>query len=180
MAQPMIVITGFMGAGKTTVAAALARLLDCSMIDLDYFITAREGRGPREIIEADGEPRFRHIETLALGEALADKDARVIALGGGAWTIESNRQLVTERAACSVWLDAPFAVCWRRIISSDEARPLARDEAQAFELYERRRESYALAGFRIEAGDDSSPEQLALRIEAAVKLFQQSREGGRR
>lgn len=176
MAQPIIVITGFMGAGKTTVAAALARLRSCSMIDLDRFIAAREGRDARRIIEADGEPRFRHIETRALREALDAEGAHVIALGGGAWTIERNRQLVFERKACAVWLDAPFDLCWRRIKSADETRPLARDEAQALELYRSRRQLYALAPLRIEADESSSPEELATRIEAAIKLNEQGRQ----
>ncbi|MDX6694544.1 MAG: shikimate kinase [Blastocatellia bacterium] len=178
-AQPLIVITGFMGAGKTTVAAALARLRACSMIDLDGFIAAREGRGPREIIDEDGEPRFRQIESGALRAALAMDEARVIALGGGAWTIEGNRQLLREREAFVVWLDAPFALCWRRIMKAAGARPLARDEALALELYQKRRELYALARLRVEADERSSPSQLAAGIEAEVKLFQRIKEGER-
>jgi shikimate kinase len=170
-APTIIVITGFMGAGKTTVAAALARLRGCSMIDLDSFIAARVGRDARRIIETDGEPRFRQIETRALRAALNDAEAaRVIALGGGAWTIKRNRQLVCEREACVVWLDAPFDLCWRRIKSATEARPLARDEAQALELYQQRRKLYALAHLRIEADESSSPEELAANIEAAINI----------
>jgi shikimate kinase len=171
-AQPCIVITGFMGAGKTTVASALARLLDCALIDLDRFIALREGRGAREIIDADGEPHFRQLETRALRKALDTEDARIIALGGGAWTIERNQQLLHERKAITVWLDAPFELCWRRIISAHEARPLARDERQALELYQRRRDVYALADLRIAANESSSPEQLAVRIKRAVKLIE--------
>src|SRR5437870_9118375 len=80
-----IVILGFMGCGKTTVAKELARQLDCNFVDLDSFLTEREGRSPAEIIEQDGEPAFRQIESLALTEVLKDRDARVIALGGGTW-----------------------------------------------------------------------------------------------
>jgi len=170
-APTIIVITGFMGAGKTTVAAALARLRGCSMIDLDSFIAARVGRGARQIIETDGEPRFRQIETGALRAALDDaEDGLVIALGGGAWTLERNRQLVSERKACAVWLDAPFDLCWRRIRRAVAARPLARDEAQALELYRQRRQLYALARLRIEADESSSPEELAAIIEAAINI----------
>ena len=97
MEDRRIVIVGFMGCGKTTVARALAQRLGCEMIDLDSFITEREGRTPAEIIEADGEPAFREIETHALRDALKMDDARVIALGGGAWTIEANRALFAQR-----------------------------------------------------------------------------------
>src|SRR5438270_333739 len=70
-----IVITGFMGAGKTTVAVALSRLLGCASLDLDDLITAREGRPPQQLIDEDGEAAFRECETLALREALASDEA---------------------------------------------------------------------------------------------------------
>ena len=50
-----IIILGFMGCGKTTVATELARQLECRFIDLDSFITDSQGRSPAEIIEQDGE-----------------------------------------------------------------------------------------------------------------------------
>jgi shikimate kinase len=151
-----IVIVGFMGSGKTTVAKALARKLECAMIDLDSFIDEREGRSPAEIIEQDGEVAFRPIETRALNEALKKNDARVIALGGGAWRIEANRAMVLKHDCLSVWLDAPFELCWQRIISSAKTiRPMAPDRESAQLLYESRRPTYELAELRVNA--DAEP-----------------------
>src|SRR5947208_15902070 len=82
-----IVILGFMACGKTTVAKELARALDASFIDLDSFIADREGRSPARIIPADGEPSFRQTETAVLNEVLTQTDARIIALGGGTFTV---------------------------------------------------------------------------------------------
>src|SRR5262245_13296867 len=115
MKNRRVVIVGFMGCGKTTVAKALARRLGCEMIDLDTFITEREGRSPAQIIMEDGEIPFRKTESQALRNALEIDEARVIALGGGAWTIEANRALVAQHKGLSVWLDAPFELCWQRI-----------------------------------------------------------------
>jgi shikimate kinase len=155
MQDRRIVIVGFMGCGKTTVADALARQLGCDSIDLDSFITKREGRSPAELIEHDGEAAFRKVETQALREALEKTSARVIALGGGAWTIVANRDLVAEHDCLSVWLDAPFELCWERITSSaNTIRPMAPDRHSAQRLYEARRESYELAQLRVETGDD--------------------------
>ncbi|MCA1592564.1 MAG: hypothetical protein LC754_07935 [Acidobacteria bacterium] len=89
MSERRIVITGFMGAGKTTVAVALARLLRCRHVDLDDFITAREGHTPQQLIDDEGELHFRAAETRALRETLVDDSVRVIALGGGTWTLEA-------------------------------------------------------------------------------------------
>src|SRR5436190_1736972 len=84
-----IVLVGFMACGKTTVGEGLARQLECSFIDLDSQITESQGRSPAQIIKADGEAVFREIETLALRDVLQNRDARVIALGGGTCRLTS-------------------------------------------------------------------------------------------
>jgi shikimate kinase len=152
MKNRRIVIVGFMGCGKTTVAQALARQLECDWIDLDSFIKEQVGRTPAEIIEQDGEDAFRLIETNSLRQALKVSSARVMALGGGAWTVEANRALVAEHDCFSVWLDAPFGLCWQRITSSaNTVRPLAPTHASASALHESRRASYGLARFHVDA-----------------------------
>jgi shikimate kinase len=150
MNRRRIVIVGFMGCGKTTVAKALAHQLGCDSLDLDSFITQREGRSPAEIISQDGESSFRSIETSALNDVLENDEARVIALGGGAWTIEASRALVTAHDCLSVWLDAPFELCWARIMSNSETlRPMAPDRESAETLFQYRRASYELAELRL-------------------------------
>lgn len=164
MKNRRIVIVGFMGCGKTTAAQALARKLDCGMIDLDSFIAEREGRSPAEIIEQDGEAAFRAIETQALRDALQNHNARVLALGGGAWTIEANRVIVAEHDCLSVWLDAPFELCWERINASGTVRPLAPDRVTAETLYEDRRASYKLSELRLDVSSEDSARMLADKI----------------
>ncbi|HWS99352.1 MAG TPA: shikimate kinase [Pyrinomonadaceae bacterium] len=158
-----VVITGFMGAGKTTVAAALAERLGCTLIDLDRFVAEREGRTAQMIIDEDGEPRFREIESEALRDAL-ETDAGIISLGGGTWTVERNRELVAEHGGLTVWLDAPFELCWRRIESATHARPLARDPAKARALYDARRVLYAQAMLRLEVSEDKNIAAIAAEI----------------
>ena len=159
-----IVIVGFMGCGKTTVAEALARQFGCQAIDLDSFITERAGRSPAEIIREDGEPAFREIETAALRDVLQAKKGRVIALGGGAWTIEANRSTVAEHDCLSVWLDAPFELCWERIAVDKAVRPLAPGRERAFQLYEARRATYELTDLRVAVSASHIAEELANEI----------------
>jgi shikimate kinase len=168
MSVRRVVLTGFMGAGKTTVAQALARVLGARSLDLDEVVFEREGRTAQQLIDEEGEAAFRDAETRALEEVLNDEDARVVATGGGAFTFERNRALVREHGCLSVWLDAPFELCWLRAQTEDNSRPFARDKAKAVELFERRRASYALASLRIRVGPDSTPEQLAREIESAL------------
>lgn len=163
-----IVITGFMAAGKTGVAKALAARLDCRMIDLDYIITERERRSVPALINDEGEARFREAERRALSVVLEMRRARVIALGGGAWMIAENRALIAEHDCFTVWLDAPFELCWRRIAEDEETRPLAKDRETAERLFNERRQTYALAHLHISATQDKSIEDLAAEILRAL------------
>jgi shikimate kinase len=148
MTRP-IVITGFMGCGKSVVARALAAHLNVSFVDLDESITDRTGRTPAQLIKEDGESAFRCIETDTLREVLDAGEAGVIALGGGAWIEAANRELINQYGCSSVWLDVPFEVCWTRIESGGEDRPLGRTKSQAATLYERRRPVYQLATIHV-------------------------------
>lgn len=175
-AQP-IIITGFMGAGKTTVAAALSRKLSCTMVDLDCFITERLGRTPQAIIDVNGEQRFRELESEALNQLLKAGDARIIALGGGTWTISSNRTLINEHNGFSIWLDAPFKLCWRRIEDESKPRPLGRDFNAARELYDKRRAFYDEAMLRVAVSEDKTAEAVASEIVNALAQRQQEGSG---
>jgi len=168
-AQRRIVLVGFMCAGKTTVARALAARLDCAMLDTDAALVERARRSIEAIIEADGEPRFRQVERDALGDILERDDARVVALGGGTWVSAENRALIAAHRCLSVWLDAPFELCWQRIEKSADARPLARDHERARELYEARRAAYELAAVRIEITEARSAEDTADEIASIIE-----------
>lgn len=164
-----IVITGFMGSGKSTVARALANLLNYEMVDLDDVIEATAGRSIRTIIETDGEPRFRELEKEALGNLLEGSNKQVIALGGGAWISEANREQIREHAAVSIWLDAPFDLCWKRIAPLAEDRPLARNEAAARKLLFERISCYELADLRIAVTEQEWATEVAAKIIRALK-----------
>jgi shikimate kinase len=165
-----IIITAFMGSGKTTVARALARELTCEMVDLDELITNKAQRTARQIIEEDGEPAFREVESHALCEVLENGFAGVIALGGGAWTLQRNRDLINEYRGITVWLEVPFELCWERILASGGERPLAPDELQARMLYAERRADYALAQLHIAAGRDKLIDEISAEIAEALRL----------
>src|SRR5690349_8354491 len=145
-----IVITGFMGCGKTEVARYLADCLGRPLVDLDETITRREAKSPARLISEDGEQFFRTKETNALETVLKNNETAVIALGGGAWIQDENQALIGAFHGTSVWLDVPFEVCWRRIAASREDRPLGKSRVEALQLYERRLPTYQKATHHFE------------------------------
>ena len=180
-AAPRVVITGFMGAGKTAVARGLARLLACDALDLDEFITEREGRGPRALIDEGGEAAFREIESRALRAALEEGGACAVALGGGAWASGRNRAAIKAAQDCfTVWLDAPFDLCWERIgiLSAVDGgeRPLARERERALSLYDERRALYGLADARVEVADEDDVLSVAGRVLSSARVYGKRRE----
>jgi shikimate kinase len=164
-----IVIVGFMGSGKTTVAKALAARLGCGLADLDAIVAAQQNMSVPELINERGEPSFRDAETAALQLVLDRQTPRIIALGGGAWTLERNRELINKHACLTVWLDAPYDLCWQRITDHPSPRPLALDETSARELYRERHPLYALANIRIPVTDKASADDLAAKTAAAIE-----------
>jgi shikimate kinase len=163
-----IVITGFMACGKTEVAGALARRLDLPAIDLDDKIATQHGRTAAQLIAEDGEAAFRTIETNTLREVLKSNTPCVIALGGGAWITEQNRNLIAAHEGVAVLLDTPFEVCWERIEASAEDRPLGRTRAQAEQLFRARRHVYQLANIHVTPLAHETVDELVTRIETAL------------
>ncbi len=168
MKDKLIVIVGFMGCGKTAVAQELSRLLDRPCVDLDGRIEDAEGRSPAHIIGDDGEEAFRQKETSTLRELLHGDKRAVVALGGGAWTIAVNRELIRSVDSVVVWLDTPLDICWRRIEQDDQLRPMAPSRAAAERLFSERLPFYRMADLRIGFADQS-PAQLAETITALLQ-----------
>jgi shikimate kinase len=167
-AKQRIILTGFMGVGKSTVARFLSFILKCKKIDLDHVIEETERRSIAEIIEAIGEAEYRCIETENLRRILSVSDAQIIALGGGAWTIEENRRLIKQHDFTTVWLESTFEHCWRNISCSKRVRPLAKNKTQARQLFYERQKLYCLADWHFIVKPDLTSFEIAKKIAEEV------------
>jgi shikimate kinase len=140
-----VALTGFMGVGKSSVARHLSSILRCGRIDLDAYIEKSEGRSIADIINTNGEPAYRVIETANLKAVLNGTDARILSLGGGTWTIPANRELIVGSGLITIWLESSFEHCWANISKSRKERPLAKNKAAARRLFDERQGIYCLA-----------------------------------
>ena len=126
-----IVLTGFMGAGKTCVGRLLAERLRWDFLDLDAYIESRIGLAVPSIFATHGERRFRQIESEALASALG-RSCVVLALGGGAPEALTNRLLLEQTpATATVFLDAPFSTLFDRCMMQALNPAPSPDTAQA-------------------------------------------------
>jgi shikimate kinase len=116
----VIVLIGFMGAGKSTIGRLLAERLGQPFLDSDLVIEQRAGLAVREIFERDGEPAFRELEHQVVADLLAGPQT-VLALGGGAPQDERTRRLLGT--AQVVYLRVSYQEALQRV-SNDRFRPL--------------------------------------------------------
>lgn len=164
-----VVLVGMMGAGKTAVGTALARLLGVPFRDSDEEIVRAANRPIAEIFERDGEPFFRARETEVLTRLVKGPPC-VLSTGGGAFLSEVNRATIAG-AGVSVWLRADLELLWQRV-RHKTTRPLLRTEnprETLRALYEARVPHYALADLAVDAAAELSIEQMAQRVIEALR-----------
>lgn len=148
MKTDKVYLVGFMGAGKTTVARALARRLHWKAEDVDEWIEREERRDIAAIFRTEGEPYFRTRERDALMNLLPSRGT-VVAAGGGTFADPTNRELMLRDGAV-IWLDVPLSTVLDRV-PADGRRPLAADRTGLERLYNQRLPAYRLAHHRVDA-----------------------------
>lgn len=161
-----VVLSGFMGAGKTTVGRIVAARLGLPFRDLDELIEHRTGRTVAALFAESGEAVFRDLEARFLAELL-DEPVGVLALGGGAVLCEANRALL-RRQGTLVTLRVSPEVAQARLAAESAHRPLADADPEAFRRRAASRASaYADADLTIET-DHRPPERVADDVLAAL------------
>jgi shikimate kinase len=164
-----IVLTGFMGAGKSTIGQLLAQRLGWRFVDTDAVIEARTGVTIARIFADQGEQAFRALEAGAVRDH-AQADELVLALGGGAIEFEDTREALSQLdETFVVFLDAPLEVMVARCLSQPGAaeRPVLRDRERLTARLAARLPHYRRAHLTV-ATADLSPEAVTRAIVEAV------------
>ena len=141
-----IIIGGFMGSGKSSVARKLNNLYGYSFTDLDQEIERKEGKKISDIFVEDGESHFRQIENNLLSDLL-DGESEVIALGGCTLSNSFLLDLVLSYKNC-FYLKTPFKTLWKRIGKSE--RPLVKQGYdQTLSIFNSREKFYELLHYTV-------------------------------
>ena len=160
-----VVLTGFMGTGKTSIGKILAKKLNCPVIDLDRQIEEKEKRKINEIFEKDGEAYFRRLEKEAVREA-AQNEGVVITTGGGAVLDPENVRALREKGLIVALFAKPETIYKR--VSHSMARPLL-NKADKFseikKLLEIRRPFYEKCDLKIETDGHTATEVVDMILE---------------
>lgn len=162
-----IVLTGFMGSGKSTVGPLVAARLGWRFIDVDDVIEAEAGMSIVEIFARHGEPRFRELEHDIIAR-LAAQDKLVLALGGGAVETEATRTLLASgEGTLLVHLEVQLTTTLARCGGTEGTRPVLADQANLAKRYERRLPLYRTSHFSIPV-DNLTPNEVAEAIVRAA------------
>jgi len=165
-----VILTGFMGSGKSSVGNQLARSLGIAFTDLDEEIVAAAGKSINRIFAEDGEAAFRELESITL-ERLVQKGQGVIATGGGAVLSAGNRKLMANVGIVVNLMVSLNQVLERLADTAD--RPLfagSNAPEQVRILMDDRERYYAEADIRIDT-NGKSVEDVAVEILCFLKRF---------
>ncbi|MCD8183992.1 MAG: shikimate kinase [Bacteroides sp.] len=170
-----IFLTGYMGAGKTTLGKAFARQLNVPFIDLDWYIEERFHKSIRELFAERGEASFRELERTMLHEAGEFEDV-VISTGGGTPCFFDNMDFMNGQGQ-AVFLDVHPDVLFRRLRVATQQRPILQgktdEELRSFivEALEKRAPFYRQARYRFDAGHLESRGQIAESVQQLRNLL---------
>jgi shikimate kinase len=162
-----IVLTGFMGSGKSTVGPLVAARLGWRFLDADDVIVADAGMPISQIFAQQGEPAFRKIERETIAR-LAGEDGLVLALGGGAIEDPTTRALLLDGpGTLLVHLEVTLETTLARCAGTDGSRPVLADRANLAARYARRLPLYRAAHISI-AADRLTPDEIAEAVVATA------------
>lgn len=167
-AGPLVVITGFMGTGKTETGRQLAELLGCPFVDTDALIEARAGKSIPEIFASDGEAQFRAREAELCRE-LAARSNLVVATGGGTLLPKESYDVLAARGVIFLLEASPAAILTR--IGTGASRPLLKGDpvARIAQLLAERHAAYHRTERRLDT-TSAPPAQVATAIAAQLVL----------
>lgn len=119
-----IIILGYMGCGKSTIAKKLSSLINVPYIDLDESIENKANLTINQIFEMYGEIYFRKLEHEVFVELLSSPEKQIIGLGGGTLCYANNHELLNGDGVTSIYLKASVDTLFQRLVNNKTKRPI--------------------------------------------------------
>ena len=119
-----IVLLGYMGCGKSTIAKSLSQKKQIPFVDLDEYIEKKANLSVKDIFEQLGEIKFRRMEHEAFVELLQSEESVIIGLGGGTPCYANNHLLLAADNVVSIYLKASINTLFNRLSPNKSKRPL--------------------------------------------------------
>ena len=119
-----IVILGYMGSGKSTIAKLLSKKLDIMNVDLDNYIEKKENKSISNIFQISGELFFRRIENKYLRDLLDSHNYKIISIGGGTPCYSNNIELIIKSKCIIFYLRANVDTLADRLFNEKDKRPI--------------------------------------------------------
>lgn len=168
---PTIVLTGFMGVGKTTVGKILADKLGLPFIDVDQEIEKQHNMPITEIFRTMGESAFRRMERDFIAGLFDPANPKIVSLGGGAFLQEEIRSACLSSSQV-FHLTLPWESWKQRMLNLQEGRPLLQNKTpeEIEALFRKRQQTYALSHWTIDTDGISA-------LEAANRIIDIVRNG---
>lgn len=166
----MIILIGYMGSGKTTIAKTLSEILQKSYCDLDALIEQKEGNSISKIFAEKGEVYFRKKERETLENVLNENPDIILSLGGGTPCFGNNMELINKGPSGVFYLKPSLQVLTKRLFNEKDKRPLIShlETEEKLEEFVRKhlfeRNFYYLQAQHTIATDDKTPEAIANEI----------------
>lgn len=126
-----IILLGYMGCGKSTIAEKLSGLLHLPFVDLDKSIEAKSEMSINQIFETFGEVYFRKLEHDVFVELLATSKNQIIGLGGGTPCYANNHELLKGEGITSIYLKASVETLFNRLSHNKSKRPIVANKSEA-------------------------------------------------
>lgn len=165
-----IMLIGFMGTGKSTIADKLKQILNVEQIEMDALIAQEAGMSIPDIFEKFGEEHFRDLETDML-EKFKEKKPVIVSCGGGAVLRDENIEIMRGQGKIVLLTATPQTVFER--VRNSKNRPVLNGNMNVeyiSGLMEKRRERYEMAADIVVVTDDKTVEEICEEILEKVEI----------
>jgi shikimate kinase len=165
-----LILIGFMGSGKSTIAKCLASLLGLQAVEMDDLVCQKAGaKSVHEVFAQEGEIVWRSLE-IEVAKELSDRDGLIIATGGGVVINKIILDYLKLHGGIAIFLRSSFKEIANRL-QGDGSRPLFQNKRQAEALYTFRQPLYEAYADLIIDVDGISPDQIASEITTRIEQY---------